>query len=205
METKQQIPLKWPDGWNRTLIDNRKRQAAWKRPLAFYRDAALKELDRIGVQAATISHNESYKERIDPGVALWFSLKPAPDFSWQGGLGLDNPAPTIEEIDEAYRARIGKHHPDRINAGSGGDLAMYQKLVDWRKQAKAWVLGTDAPVLDNCIPCDKFVEIRQNLAAIHKALVAFRQLERVGIPAILERVMDQAFKAALPKGGTDAK
>jgi hypothetical protein len=200
MEHKLEVPLRWPEGWGRTLIDQRKRQASWKRPLEFYREAVLKELSRIGVSAATISYNERHKERIDPGVAVWFSLKPAEDFGWQSGLGLDNPAPTVEEIDTAYRARIGKHHPDRIAQGSGGDVAMFHRLSEWRKQARAWVLGTNAPALDNCIPCDRFVEIRQNLAAIRMALGAFRQLERVGIPAILERVMDRAFKAALPAG-----
>ena len=204
LETKVKVPLDWPTGWSRTLIDHRKRQASWKRPLSFYRDAVIKELERIGVSAATISYNESFKERIDPGVAVWFSVKPAEDFSWQTGLGLDNPAPTIEEIDAAYRAKIGKHHPDRIAGGSGGDLAMYQRLVDWRKQARAWVQGTNALALDNCIPCDRFIETRQNLAAIRMALAAFRQLERVGIPAILERVMDRAFKAALPAGSAVA-
>lgn len=197
MEAKIQQPLKWPDGWGRTLIDNRKRQASWKRPLEFYREAVAKELSRLGASAATITYNERGRERIDPGVAVWFSLAPAEDFGWQSGLGLDNPAPTIEEIDAAYRARVGKHHPDRINAGSGGDIAMYQRLIEWRRQAKAWVEGTGASQLDNCIPCDRFTEVRENLAAIRMALGAFRQLERVGIPAILERVMDRAFRAQL--------
>lgn len=201
MENKDQIPLRWPDGWGRTLIDQRKRQASWKRPTAFYRDAVLKELNRIGVSAATISYNEPHKERIDPGVAVWFSLKPADDFTWQAGLHLDNPAPSLDEIDKAFRALAQKHHPDAVEHGSGGDVAMFHRLTEWRKQARAWVLGTNAPMLDNCIPCDRFVEIRQNMAAIRMALGAFRQLERVGIPAILERVMDRAFKAALPAAG----
>lgn len=199
METKDQIPLKWPDGWSRTLIDHRKNQAAWKRPMQFYRTAVLKELERVGVTAATISHNEPSKERLDPGVAVWFSLKPREDFSWQAGLGLDNPAPSLEEIDQAFRRHVQKHHPDAVNAGSGGDVAMFHRLTEYRKQARAWVLGTNAPALDNCIPCDRFKEIRQNLAAISQALQAFRKLERVGIPAILERVINQTFKAALPQ------
>lgn len=198
METKTQIPLKWPEGWTRTLIDNRKHQAAWKKPMMFYRDAVLKELERIGVSAVTISHNDIAKERIDPGVAVWFSIKPTDDFSWQAGLHLDNPAPSLEEIDKAFRALAQKHHPDAVDNGSGGDKQMFIRLREYRDNAKAWVLGTNAPTLDNCIPCDRFTETRLNLAAVGQALAAFRKLERVGIPAILERVMDRAFKAALP-------
>jgi hypothetical protein len=198
MEAKNQTPLRWPDGWGRTLIEQRRRQAAWKRPLAFYRESVLKELSRIGVTAVTISYNDATKEKMDPGAAVWFSLKPAADFSWQTGLHLDDPAPTLDAIDTAYRALVQKHHPDAVQNGSGGDVAMFHRLTEYRKQARAWVLGMDAPALDNCIPCDKFTEIRQNLAAIANALRAFRALERVGIPAILERVMDRAFKAALP-------
>jgi hypothetical protein len=201
MEQKQQTPLKWPEGWGRTLINERKSRAGWKKPVSFYRDSVTKELERIGVTAATISYNELSKERVDPGVAVWFSIKPAEDFSWQTGLHLDNPAPSLAEIDVAFRNLARKHHPDAISNGSGGDVQVFHRLSEYRKQARAWVLGTDAPALDNCIPCDRFVEIRQNLAAIRLALAAFRQLERVGIPAILERVMDRAFKAALPEKG----
>lgn len=198
METNDEIPLRWPEGWARTLISQRKPQAAWRRDLTFYRSAVLKELGRIGVTNVTISRNDRNAERVDPGVAVWFSLKPADDFSWQTALHIDNPAPTLKEIDDAFRRQAQKHHPDAIANGSGGDEAMFRRLREYRDKAKAWVLGTSAPVLDNCIPCDKFVETRQNLAAVANALRAFRALERVGIPAILERVMDRAFKAALP-------
>lgn len=209
MEHKEQSPLRWPDGWGRTLIDQRKNRSNWKRPLSFYRDAVLKELTQLKVTSATISYNEPSKERIDPGVAVWFSLKPAEDFTWQSALHLDNPAPSLKEIDDAFRVLAQKHHPDAVANGSGGDIQTFMRLREYREQAKAWVLGTNALNLDNCIPCDRFKEVRQNLAAIRLALAAFRQLERVGIPAILERVMDRTFKAALPPvtpvGGTDAK
>jgi hypothetical protein len=193
MEHRDQQPLKWPEGWTRTLIADRKSQGAWKKPLDFYRQAVIKEMQKIGASAVTISRNPIDKERVDPGVAVWFSLKPAQDYSWQAGLHLDNPAPTLDEIDRAYRELAMKYHPDK-----GGDLEMFKRIKEYRDKARAWVLGNDAPAMDNCIPCDRFVETRQNLAAIRLALAAFRQLERVGIPAILERVMDRAFKAALP-------
>lgn len=202
IEIQEDTPLRWPEGWSRTLIEQRKNQAAWKRPYAFYRDAVIKELSRMGVMAVTISRNERDKERLDPGVAVWFSMKPTDDFAWQVGLGLDNPAPSLDEIDAAYRRLVQKHHPDAVANGSGGDVQMFHKLTEYRKKARAWVLGSNAPSHDNCIPCDRFTDPRQNLAAIRSALAHFRGLERVGIPAILERVMSSAFKAALPKNAS---
>lgn len=199
LDIEDQTPLKWPEGWSRCLIEHRKSQAAWKRPFSFYRDAVAKELGRMGVMAATISRNDGGKERIDPGVAVWFSMRPTSDFSWQTGLQLDSPAPSLDEIDSAYRRLVQKHHPDAVANGSGGDVQMFHKLTDYRKKARAWVLGTNAPTHDNCIPCDRFADARQNLAAICSALRHFRGLERVGIPAILERVMSSAFRTALPK------
>lgn len=202
LEIQDETPLKWPEGWSRTLIDNRKNQAAWKKPYSRYRDAVVKELERMGVKSVTISRNDSSKERLDPGVAVWFSMRVTADFSWQTGLQLDNPAPSLDEIDNAYRKLVQKHHPDAVANGSGGDIQMFHKLSDFRKKARAWVLGSNAPSHDNCIPCDRFGDARQNLAAIRSALAHFRGLERVGIPAILERVMSSAFKAALPQNAT---
>lgn len=199
LDVHDETPLKWPDGWSRTLIDQRKTQGSWKKPFSHYRDAVIQELERMGVSAVTISRNDSSKERLDPGVAVWFSMKPASDFSWQAGLQLDNPIPSLEDIDSAYRRLAQKHHPDAVSNGSGGDIQMFHKLSEFRKKARAWVLGENAQKHDNCIPCDRFMDARQNLAAIRSALAHFRGLERVGIPAILERVMSSAFKTALPQ------
>jgi hypothetical protein len=202
VEVQDQFPLRWPEGWSRTLIEHRKSQAAWKKPFAHYRDAVIAELERMGVRAVTISRNELAKERLDPGVAVWFSMKPTSDYSWQTGLGLDNPLPSLDEIDTAYRKLAAKHHPDAVANGSGGDVPMFHKLSDYRKKARAYVLGENAPNHDNCIPCDRFADARQNLAAVGSALRHFRGLERVGIPAILERVMSSAFKTALPENAS---
>lgn len=198
------MPLKWPEGWSRTLIDHRKSQAAWKKNFVFYREAVVKELERMGVSSITISRNDTSKEKLDPGVAVWFSIKAVADFSWQQGLQLDNPVPSLDEIDSAFRRLAQKHHPDAVANGSGGDVAMFHKLSDYRKKARAWVLGDNAQKHDNCIPCDRFMDARQNLAAIRSALAHFRGLERVGIPAILERVMSSAFKTALPAHASEA-
>lgn len=205
METKEELPLRWPEGWGRTLIDARKSKPAWKKPYAYYNDAVLNELRRAGAGAVLITRNDVNRERMDPGVAVWYSLQPSDDFSWQSGLALENPAPTLDEIDAAFRRLIGKNHPDQINLGSGGDIEVYKRLVDYRKKAKAWVLGQSAPVFDNCLPFDKFKTTRENMAAAAKALKLFRGLDDLGMPAILQRVMDRAFKAALPApGGANA-
>lgn len=198
IETQDVYPLKWPEGWSRTLIDNRKTQGSWKKPYSFYQDAVVKELERMGVQSVSISRNDQSKERLDPGVAVWFSIQATSDFSWQAGLQLDNPLPSLDEIDSAYRRLAQKHHPDAVANGSNGDVQMFHKLGEYRKKARAWVLGGEAQKHDNCIPCDRFADARQNMAAVANALRHFRGLERVGIPAILERVMSSAFKTALP-------
>ena len=205
MEVKDVTPVKWPEGWSRTLINERKSRANWKKNYTFYRDQVIKELERFGASEVRITRQPSNVERQDPGVAVWFAMKPPEDFSWQLGLGLDNPAPSLDEIDAAYRRLVQKHHPDAVANGSGGDVQMFHRLTEYRKQARAWVLGSNAPVLDNCIPCDRFTDARQNMAGIAAALRHFRGLELVGIPAILERVMDRAFKTALPQHATEAK
>lgn len=202
LEIKIQVddkqPLKWPDGWGRTLIGERMNRSNWKKPYQYYRDAVIAELKRMGVTAVTITRNPQHQEKQDPGVAVWFGKAPTEDFSWQRGLGLDNPLPSLDEIDSAFRRIAQRHHPDAVANGSGGDVQVYIRANEWRKQARSYVLGQNAPLLDNCIPVDKFTDARQNIAGIAAALRHFRGLELVGIPAILERVMDRAFKTALP-------
>lgn len=200
MDVKEVKKLNWPTGWKRTLIAERKPRAQWKKSYEHYRDAVLKELGRFGATAVTISRNEMDEERRDPGVAVWFSLEATDDFSWQMALQLDNPAPSKDEINAAYRRLVQKHHPDAIDNGSGGDPAMFEILGNHRKNAIAWISGSSAKNLENCIPIDRFISAKLNLAAIASALRHFRGLEAIGAPAILERVMASTFRAALPAG-----
>jgi len=190
IDVSEETTLHWPDGWERTRIQDRKPQSAWKKPLTGYRDALVKELERMGATSIMISRSGS--ERLDPGVAVWFSLKKE-DFSWQDGLGIESPAPTLDEIESAFKAKAMKHHPDR-----GGDIEIFKKMGEHRKNARAWVLGTHTERHEYVVPCDRFNETRLNLAALRLAFAAFRSLERVGVPAILERTLDRAFKTALP-------
>ena len=128
--------LKWPDGIDRTRIQDRKQQSSWKKTRKEYYDALVDELGRMNATSILISRSPD--ERLDPGVAVWFSLQKE-DFSWQQTLGLDNPAPTMAEIDDVFRERARKCHPD---APGGGDPALFKKLNEARLQAKAWVQGT---------------------------------------------------------------
>jgi hypothetical protein len=204
LEVSHESPLKWPEGWSRTLIENRQPKSAWKKPLTHYQDAVVHELELMGVSAVTISRNDGDLARRDPGVAVWFSIKPVQDWSWQSGLQIDSPIPSLDEIDIAYKRLARKHHPDAVANGSGGDIQTYHKLTGYRKTARAWVLGDDKTQHGNCIPMDRFTEARLNLAGIRAALAHFRGLERLGMPAIVERVMSTAFKAALPQHATEA-
>jgi hypothetical protein len=197
LELQDETPLKWPNGYPRTLIDNRKSNASWKKPIGDYRQAIADELARTGVESATLTHNELSREDRDPGVAIWFSMKAAENFDWQIGLGIDNPVPTLDEIDRAYKALAMKHHPDR-----GGDVELFKKAGMYREEAKAYVLGSATLQQDNCLPFDQFRTIKMNMAAALSALRHFRGLERLGMPSIVARIMSHAFKTALPEKAT---
>lgn len=189
----EEAVLRWPDGCDRTRIKERKTQAAWKFGVAKYRDGLVKELERMGATSILISRSPD--ERLDPGIAVWFSLKKE-DFSWQQGLGLETPAPTIEEIDQAFRRKAQPCHPDRPD---GGDSELFKKLVDWRKAANAWVKGTHDHRHEYVMAIDQYTEARLNLCALKLAFSYIRGLERVGAPAILTQTLG-AFRAKLTGG-----
>lgn len=208
MEYQEITPLKWPEGFGRTLIDDRRSQGSWKKQWSVYVKGVSEELRRFGAAAVQITRNLPSDERYDPGVAVWFSLKQTQDFSWQKGLEIDNPKPSIEEIDRQYKKLSAKHHPDLVANGSGGDTKLFIQFGEWRKMAKAWVRGESAFSLTQCLPCDDFIEQRQNLAAIKLILTHLRALERLGNKFIVERIMERSFNAALPahaSGGVDGE
>lgn len=192
IDVQDKDTLLWPDGWQRTRIESRRPQNAWKGTRAKYRDALVKELEMIGATSMLVTHAPN--ERLDPGVSIWFSRRKE-DYSWQEGLGIDSPAPTLEEIDKTYREKAKNCHPDRTD---GGDPELFKQLGEHRKNARAWVMGTHDSRHEYVLACDKYKEIRLNMAALRLAFSSFRSLERVGVPAILERTLDKAFKAALP-------
>lgn len=198
IEIKESTPLKWPDNWRRTLISDRKSNGAWKKTYREYREGVGRELQQMGATSVSITRQPPELESKDPGVAVWFSLQKRDDSSWQTILHIDSPLPTIAEIDKAFRDLAAAHHPDKV-AQTGGDIKLYYKLDEARKAAKAAIAGTDIP-LGSCFPCDLFKESKLNLAAIRAGLAHFRGLERLGMPTILERVMEQTFKASLAAG-----
>jgi len=186
----EELKLRWPDGMERTRIKERKPQHSWKKTRLEYHNMLAAELEKMGATSVLITRTGD--DRLDPGVSVWFSLKKE-DFTWQQGLGLDNPAPTLDEIDAAFRGKAQKCHPDRSD---GGDSEMFKRLNDWRKQAKAWVTGTHDQRHEYVMAIDQYDESRLNLCALRLAFSYIRGLERVGAPAILTQTLG-AFRAKL--------
>lgn len=135
LDVLEETKLKWPDGLERTRIKERVGQGRWKEGWKDTRAKLALELERIGATSVLVTRHE--KEDLDPGVAVWFS-RVKEDFSWQQGLGFDNPAPTVTEIDTAFRAKARKYHPDNPQTG---DPTMFKQLSEWRLAAIAWVTG----------------------------------------------------------------
>jgi hypothetical protein len=193
----EEAKLKWPDGCERTRIKERKPQSSWKKNWTEYKGMLASELDRMSATSILICRSPD--ERMDPGVSVWFSLKKE-DFSWQQGLGLDNPAPTFDEIDSAFREKARKCHPDSVG---GGDVELYKKLVEWRNAAKAWITGSHAHQHEYVMAIDQYTEARLNLCALRLAFSYIRGLERVGAPAILTQTLG-AFRAKLTGGSGES-
>jgi hypothetical protein len=201
VQIEDESKLRWPGGWHRTLIELRKNEAHWKQPLDYYRKKLINELTLMGATAILISRNPAGEERMDPGVAVWFSLVKE-DYSWQTLLAL-GPAPTLDEIDAAFREKVKPIHPDRPD---GGDAEMFKRFGEARKRARDWVKGTSADRHEYVMALDRYSTARANMAGLWRAFANFRSLQRLGMPSILERVLDKAFKAALPmKAGEEGK
>jgi hypothetical protein len=197
VEVQNELKLRWPEGWIRTLIELRKNDAHWKKPVGYYQDQVVRELTLMGATAVLITHGPASTERMDPGVSVWFSLTKE-DYSWQHLLGLP-PAPTLDEIDAAYREKAKPVHPDRQD---GGDAEMFKRYGEARRRAKDWVLGTHTDRHEYVMALDRYTTVRSNLAGLSRAFASFRSLQKLGMPTILERVLDKAFKAALPMTAT---
>jgi hypothetical protein len=188
MEHHETNPLKWPDGWARTRIQDRKPQAAWKKTQRLYYEMMLRELERLGATSALLTINTDPR---DPGVAVYFSRKKE-DFTWQDMLGLQGIVPTKDQIDKAYRERARKVHPE----GQTPDLPMFLEISKAKENAVKWITG--APVdHEHVIACDTFNETRLNVAAIKHTLTALRTIERCGASSVLDRVMDKTFARQL--------
>jgi hypothetical protein len=193
IDVLEETKLKWPDGAERTRIKDRDIQGRWKESWIDTRKRLVQELERLGATSVLITRHE--REDLDPGVAVWFS-RTKEDFSWQQGLGFDNPAPTLAEIDSAFREKAKKFHPDNPLTG---DPAMFKQFSEWHKAAKAWVTGTHSHAHEYVMAIDQYKEARLNLKALQMAFFYIRRLEDVGAPAILSQTLG-AFRAKLTGG-----
>jgi hypothetical protein len=182
---KEATPLRWPEGWTRTLPEKQQAQSQWKKPQSFYIDALETELKRMGVIASVLTMNPKYDR--DPGVAVWFSRTRKEDFSWRETLGITAPYPTNSEIDDAYRRLAAKYHTDNLQTG---DVNVFHKIADARKIAKDWVNRREGNTFDYAIGADAFKEVRLNIAALANSIRHIRGLERCGTSAIMEKTFE---------------
>ena len=111
------------------------------------------------------------------------------------------PEASLEQIGRAYRRLAHDLHPD-THPDDSSALEMFKKINGFRMAARAYILGTAAPKLENCIPMDRFVEIKQNLAGVRLFLSYVRGMERLGGPAVVKRIMERTFRTALTTGAS---
>jgi hypothetical protein len=183
---REVYPLQWPEGWPRTAIKDREARPAWKKSERQAVDVLEVELRRFGVLGCQITRKDPQDIRTapDPSVAVQFSRKRDDDFEWQGALGITNPAPSIDEIESAFRRLASQHHPDR-----GGDIETFHALTKHKKNAIAYVNRLSGLSHEYVIACDKFKEARWNVTAIGHTIRSLRQMERDGTSQLLERAM----------------
>lgn len=188
---KDVYPLSWPEDWPRTRPQDRKQQKQWKLSANNYRELLKKELSKMGCDSYLISSNVQLTERermvpglepMDTGVTVYFTRKAKRDFGWQDVFGIHDPAPTEEQVNAAYKKLAQRYHTD-----VGGDIEMFHAINKHRENALNWINRRTNQKFDTSIPCDVFEEVRWNMAAIIMALKAFRQLDRCGIPSLLDR------------------
>lgn len=196
LEVVEESVLLWPDGVDRTFIQLRKPNKAWKKTWKQLVSSLAEELERLGATGSILICRAA-DERLDPGVAVWFSRKKE-DFSWQQVLGLDNPAPTPEQISAAYKKKAFRFSPDNQETG---DAEIFMKITRARDAAMAWVTGSYAHSRESVMAIDRYNEAKLNLSAIRLAFGHIRGLERVGVPGIIDQAMG-GFRAKLTGGSS---
>lgn len=189
-----QSPLKWPQGRPRTMIGARIDRKAWKLTTAQYKDRLDTELIRMKVRAAVLTINEAGSR--DPSAAVYFTRPPAADdFSWQDTLGITNPDPTTDEIEDKFKSML--RGLDQSLADTDRDLR-YQ-LNEARKRALAFASGNYGKENELAIGCDKFKEVKWNICAIAMTLNFLRRLDEIGSTDIIDRAYS-GFRAELTDG-----
>jgi hypothetical protein len=198
IEVVEESVLRWPDGVDRTFIQLRKTNKAWKKTWKQLVASLAEELERLGATGSILICRSS-DERLDPGVAVWFSRQKE-DFGWQQLLGLDNPAPSPEQISTAFKKKAFRFSPDNLETG---DAEMFMKITRARDSALAWVTGSYAHSRESVMAIDRYTDARLNLSAIRLAFGHIRGLERVGVPGIIDQAMG-GFRAKLTGGSSAA-
>lgn len=176
--------LRWPDGQKRTLIKHRDKRGQWKKPLPHYLKELEAELSKIKAVGIVLTGDPA-SEKIDSGVALYFSLAPAEATGeWQDVLGIDNPKPSQVEIEARWNELRRRYHPDNQQTGN---LDYYLKVDAAKKEALSWITGDFGKRHERCIPCDRYNEVRLNVKAIQVTIAALRRVEEAGAPGFLDR------------------
>jgi hypothetical protein len=190
VRVEEKHPVQWDKKAHRTLIAEREPKRVWKKTLAEYRTGLVDQLRKLGATEILLTYNEGDQARIDPGVAVYFSKAREEDYSWQSALGIDNPAPTVAEIDEAYRRKALQYHPDR-----GGDVNMYILMGQHRDRAKAWIKNEKGQ-FQFVMALDHYTEPKWNINGLKLAVAALRKLEELGLPGMLEASL-QGFRTQI--------
>jgi hypothetical protein len=181
MTNEEQRPLKWPEGWSRTRLEDRKPQSAWKRTFQQSVDSLSKELKRLGATAWLLTRNDVGSG--DQGVAVYISMKPVDNYGWQEALGFIGEVPTQQQIDRAYMDKA-RTLP---RVGGDPDPELLMKLTKHRDRARAWARGEQTIEHERVIACDVFKEQRWNVIAIRGTIYCMRMMKRYGATDMTER------------------
>jgi hypothetical protein len=198
----QPYPLTWPEGWPRTLLRDRRQNRAWKDTLLQSAEKLRKQLAKSKVLSYVITCNippsgknfMDVPEPPDTGVAVWFSLELADDYSWQETLHISSPSPTSKEIWDAFKRVAAKYHPD---VPLTGDLNIYMRYDEARKRALNFVERKTGANYQKVLAVDAFEAVKWNMRAVQMSLGYLRGLENCGSASILERAFE-GF-AAIPE------
>lgn len=176
--------LRWPDGQKRTRINQREKRGQWKKPLSHYIKELEAELAKLKAVGVVVTGDQS-SEKIDPGVAVYFSLPPAEATGeWQDVLGIDNPKPSEAEIDDRFRELAKRYHPDNQ---ATGNYDLYRKIEEAKREAKSWATGNFGKKHERAIACDRYNQVRLNVKAIQVTIAALRRVDEAGAPGFLDR------------------
>lgn len=201
----ERSPLEWPKTQVRTRQKEQqgKRIAAAKKPWKHYVELLGSELKKIGAKRYVVTFNDANSPQgRDAGVAVWFDRQKADDFKWQDVLAIDNPWPTSDEIEKAFRVKVVPLHPDRHINDPTFDPEPYHQLVKARKEALDFIKGSSELPRGFVIPCDAYEDRTHNLYAILRTIKAMRDIERFGAGQLFEGAL-HGFAGALPEKASE--